>query len=60
MLAQRLQGIARIVLWLVELWPLIVFAILLAFVWIVTRLYKRRRNRKSTLGPSLDPPAVQP
>jgi hypothetical protein len=60
MLAQRLQRIACIVLWLVELWPLIVFAILLAFVWIVTRRYKRRRNRKSTLGPSLDSPPVQP
>jgi len=58
--AQRLQRIARIVLWLVELWPLIVFAILLAFAWIVARLYKRRRNRKSAVEPSLDPPAVQP
>lgn len=58
--AQRLQRIARIVLWLVELWPLIVFAILLAFAWTVARLCKRRSNRKSALGPALDPPAVQP
>jgi hypothetical protein len=60
MRAQRLQRIARIVLWLVELWPLIVFAILLAFAWIVARLCTGRRNRKSALGRSLDPPAVQP
>ena len=60
MRAQRLQRIALIVLWFVELCPLIVIAILLAFAWIVTRLCKRRRNLKSALGPSLDPPAVQP
>jgi hypothetical protein len=58
--AQRLQWIASILLWLVEIWPLIVLAILLAFAWIVTRLCKRRRNRKSPMGPPLDPPAVQP
>jgi hypothetical protein len=58
--AQRLERIARIVLWLVELWPLIVFAVLLAFAWAVTRLCRRRRIRKSTLGPSLDPPTMQP
>ena len=60
MRAQRLQRIALIVLWIVELWPLIVFAILLAVAWIVTRLCKPQRNRKSALGPSLDPPAVSP
>jgi hypothetical protein len=60
MRAERLQRIALIVLWFVELWPLIVLAILLAVAWVVTRLCKRRRNRKSALGPSLDPPAVQP
>lgn len=60
MRAQRLQKIALIVLWIVELWPLIVFAILLAVAWIVTRLCKRQRNRKSALGPPLDPPAVSP
>ena len=36
MRAQRLQTIARTVLWLVELWPLIAFAILLTFAWILT------------------------
>lgn len=60
MLARRLQMIALIALWLVEFWPLIVFAALLAFGWTVTRLWIRRYGRKSGsygLRLSPDPPA---
>jgi DUF1365 family protein len=58
--AQRLQWVARILLWLVEFWPLIALVILLAFTWVVTRLWMRRHNRKPPSEPSLDPPAAHP
>lgn len=57
--AHRLQIVARIVLWLIELWPIILLAILFAFARILIRLTRRRRNRKSARPPS-DLPAVAP
>jgi hypothetical protein len=56
--AQRLRWIARILLWLVEFWPLFGLAILLTCARVVTRFWMRRCNRESALG--FDPPAVQP
>ena len=44
--AQALQTIAHVVLWLIEFWPLIVLAILLAIASAVTRLRKRHRDRR--------------
>jgi hypothetical protein len=57
LIAQRLQRVARIVLWLVELLPLIVLAIFLAFAWMMNRLWVRRRSAQRA---SLDRPAEQP
>ncbi len=59
MRAQRLERIALIVLWLVEFLPLILLAMLLAFLWITTRWWKRRHRRRSVLRLPLNPPPVQ-
>jgi hypothetical protein len=56
--AQRLQWVALILLWLVELWPVILVLIFLAMVWIVTRLRRRRRNRRSLPQSLTDRPAM--
>jgi hypothetical protein len=59
MRARRLRKIALIVMWLVELLPLILFAIFLAIAWMTARWWLRRHNRKSALRWPLNPPPVQ-
>lgn len=58
-LARRLQRLALIALWLVEIWPIIVLAILFALAWIMSRLRRPQISRKSAPRSLLNPPAVE-
>lgn len=60
LLAERLQKLALVLLWLLEFWPFIALAILLALAWLVGRLWNQRSNRKSAPREPLNPPAAQP
>jgi hypothetical protein len=56
--AQRLQWLALILLWLVELWPIVLLLIFLTMAWIVSRIPRWRKNRRSVAQPLTERPAM--